>query len=93
VPHAHLAQCAQSAARACYWTHNLQHPKKRKEKTTQAVTATVSDSTAGRKRQSKCKHKAQTPPAFSYKSKRQQNKSPAPSTKLRALGDPPGCVQ
>jgi len=48
--------------------------KKRKD---YAVTATVSDSTAGIwKRQSKCKHKAQTPPAFSNKRNRQQNKSP-----------------
>jgi len=41
------------------------HARKRKEKTALAVTATASDSAAGvsLERQSKCKHKAQTPPA------------------------------
>jgi len=61
---------------------------KEKEKTTLAATATVSDSTAGIwKRQSKCKHKAQTPPACSatrVKGSRTRVRTP-PSPKLNYL--------
>jgi len=59
---------------ARWWVGFWSEEKKRKGKTALAMTATASDCTAGIswKRQSKCKHKAQTPPPFSKEKKKEK---------------------
>jgi len=65
----------------------MMNPLKRKEKTTLAVTATVSESTAGISLE-EAEYSSNPTGAFSNKSKRQQNKSPDTSHSQAKLPHP-----